>query len=283
MATGVSDVSALNSLFSNIFEDAVFAVTEQTIATRLVRNFNDALGTQTRTISEYPTVTPQQVAEGDDFSAPTKFTKTTLSTLTPAKYMAQFILTDERIDTDQQNAREDAAIALSNGFADNIDSNILSNFSSLTGGTVGASGSTMTWGYLMAAIAIMRGNKVPRPWYAVLHPYHWADLGEAAAVGATVTNAPSFQDEVMRSFYVGSVLGVDLFFSANCKTSGSDAYSAVFNPNAIAFDLRKDLTLEWERDTSKTAWELNMHCRYAHGVWRPTWGVQIIADATTPA
>ena len=28
---------------------------------------------------------------------------------------------------------------------------------------------------------------------------------------------------------------------------------------------------------------LNMSMLYAHGVWRPTWGVQIIADAQTPS
>ena len=50
---------------------------------------------------------------------------------------------------------------------------------------------------------------------------------------------------------------------------------------AIAYDLRRDVRLEPERDASKRAWELNLTMMYAHGVWRPLWGVQIIHDAQT--
>ena len=34
--------------------------------------------------------------------------------------------------------------------------------------------------------------------------------------------------------------------------------------------------LEPERDASRRGWELNLSTVYAHGVWRPTYGVQMI-------
>jgi len=281
MTTGISRVADLSSYFENIYEDAVFVLHEGTLGTRLVKTFTDGRGDQVRYVSSYPTVTPVTVAETEDFATPTRWDKTALSSLTPAEKMSQIIITDRRMETDPQNARQDAATEMGLGMADQVDSDILGNFDSLTGGTVGESGSHMTWGYFMAAISIMRKNKVPRPWYAVLHPYAYHYMGEDAAVGATVTNAPEFQNEVMRRWYVGTILGVDTFISGNCEESGTDAYSAVFNPNAIAFDLRRDVRLEPERDASKRAWELNMTMLYAHGVWRPTWGVQIIHDAQT--
>ena len=103
-------------------------------------------------------------------------------------------------------------------------------------------------------------------------------------MAATVTNAPDFQDEIMRKFYVANVAGLDgIFVSANVETSGgTGAYGAVFNPNAIGFDVRSGITLEPERDASKRAWELNMTALYATGAIRPLWGVQILHDITAP-
>ena len=284
MAVGLSGVAELNSYFANLYEDAAFAVHEQTIATRLVRNFTNGNGDQTRTFTAYPTISPASVAETEDFAAPTAFSKSLLATLTPGEIMAQVILTDRRIETDPQNARQDASIELAAGFADKIDQDILGNFDSLTGGTVGSLGGTMLWGYLYAAISRLRAGKVPRPYYAVLHPYGWHDLATTAMVAATVTNAPDFQDEVMRRFYVSTVAGLDgIFVSANVETSGgTGAYGAVFNPNAIGFDVRRGIRLEPERDASKRAWELNMSALYATGAVRPLWGVQILHDITAP-
>ena len=284
MTVGTSRVTDLNSYFANIYEDAVFAVHEQTIATQLVRRFTDGNGDQTRSLTTYPTITPVSVAETEDFSAPTRFDKSLLATLTPGEVMSQVLLTDRRLETDPQNARQDAAIELAAGFADKVDQDIFGHFDSLTGGTVGSLGGTMLWGYLYAAISRMRAGKVPRPYYAVLHPYAWHDLATTAAVAATVTNAPDFQDSIMRNFYVANVAGLDgIFVSSNVTTSGgTGAYSAVFNPNSIAFDVRRGMRLEPERDASARAWELNMSMLYATGVWRPLWGVQILHDITAP-
>jgi len=282
MAVGLSGVSQLASLFNNIYEDAVFVVREQNLATRLVRTYTDGRGDETRTLPAYTSVSFSSVAETEDFSAPTQFSKSALSTLTPGELMAQVLLTDRRITTDPQDARNDASRELGAAGAEKVDTDIFDNFSSLTGGTVGASGTSMIWGYLFAAQSILRAGKVPGPYVAVLHPYQYHDLAGVAAVSATVTNAPQFQDEVMTRWFVQRVAGMDIFTSANVPTSGTDAYGAVFSRDAIAFDLRQDFRLEPERDASKRAWELNATMMYAHGVWRPTWGVQILTDITTP-
>lgn len=284
MGVGLTDVAGLNDYFNNIYEDAVFVARDQSLATRLVRVFRDGRGDQTRSVTTYPEITPTTVNEGDDFSAPTSFDKTLLSTLTPAEYMAQVIITDRRLETDPQNTRQDAALELGMAFAKYIDTQIFSNFASLTGGTLGSLGGTMLWGYLLAAEARLRDANVPRPHYAVLHPYAWHDLATVASVSATVTNAPAFQDEVMRRYYVANAAGLDgIFISSNLTESGgTGAYSAVFNPNAIAYDPRRDVRIEPERDASKRAWELNATVLFAHGVWRPAWGITVAHDITAP-
>jgi len=280
MTTGDSRVTDLHSYFNNIYEDAVFTLKEGNMATRLVRTFTDGRGDQTRTLSTYPSITPVSVAETEDFAAPTRFDKSLVSTLTPAEAMSQVIITDRRIETDPQNTAQDASVEMGQGMATYVDQQIFANFSSLTGGTVGNLGSEMTWGYFFAALSRMRVLNAPKPWHCVLHPNHWHYMAESAAVGATVTNAPQFQDRIMQDYYVGSASGVDIFTSTNVPASGGTAaYSAMFSPQALAFDLRRGARMEPERDASKRAWELNMSMLFADGVWRPTLGVQILADS----
>ena len=284
MTQGYSNVSSLNSLFANIFEDAVFVARERNIMTSLVTVFNDQTGDQTRTNSTYPQISASSVTEADDFSNPTQFGKTSITTLTPGEIMAQVLLTDRRIETDAQAARNDASLELGMAIADKIESDLLGNFSSLTGGTIGNSGSTLTWGHFFAARAVLRGGKVPGPYVAVLHEYQWYDLAKAVAPSATVTNIPAgMLDDIARRWYVGTIADVDIYTTANItRTGGTAAVGGMFNRAAIAFDNRRAPRLEPERDASKRAWELNITAKYAHGVWRPTFGVQIKSDVTTP-
>jgi len=281
MATGYSSVSDLNGLFNNIFEDAVFVAREQSLLTRLVKTFTDGRGDQVRYLGQYPEVTADTVAELEDYSNPTVFSKTPIASLTPEEAIAQAILTDRRIETDTQDARQDCALELGAAIAAKFETDLAGDFGSLTGGTVGAAGSTMIWGYFFAALSRLRANNVPQPWYCVLHPYQYHALAKSAAVAATMTNAPAFQDAVMQQWYVGTIAGVNVFTTSHIA-AGTAAVGAMFNPNALAFDLRRDLRLEPERDASKRAWELNMTAVYAHGVWRSNWGIKIIADASAP-
>lgn len=283
MAIGYSRVADLNGYFNNIYEDTVFAAREGSLGPRIVRTFTDGRGDQTRTLTEYSQVSFTAVAETEDINNPTQFTKSALATLTPSEVAAQFILTDRRIETDPDNARQDAATELGLQAATKIDVDIFGNFSSLSGGTVGASGSTMTWEYFFIALTELRHANVPPPYVCVLPPRAYYYMGKAASIASSAKNAPEFQDEVMRRWWVDQVAGVDIFVSSNCPESGTDAYGAMFNPLALAFDLRRDLRIELERDASKRAWEVNATMLYAHGVWRPAWGVAILVDNQVPS
>ena len=138
----ISKVSDLNSLFSDIFEDAIFIAREQNLMTNLVRNFS-ARGWMDRKLSDYPEIVAETVAEAEDFSNPTTFDKTLRATLTPAEVMAQVVLTDRRIETDPQDARRDASSELGNAIATKIDKDILGEFTNITSG-VGSAGSALS-------------------------------------------------------------------------------------------------------------------------------------------
>lgn len=278
--TTYSDVS---SLINTIYTDALRVAREQTIMDMLVTTFSDRQGLAPRSVTQYGQVSINEIGESDDI-LPQQFSRSLLSTLTPAEKGAQFFLTDSRIESDPEDVRRDAAIELGGGIATKIETDILGNFSSLTGGTIGAAGSTLVWGHFFGALSILRANLAPFPYVCVMHPYQWNVLGKAVAPPGAQTNAPEFQDAVMENFWVSRVSGVDIFISSNIAIDGNgDATAAMFARPAIAYDNRRAPRLEPERDASRRAWELNMTSVYAHGVWRPTYGVQMISDASTPS
>ncbi len=279
----LSQESDLNSLFNLIYEDALFVAREQNIMTNLVTNYS-ARGWMARKINEYPTVTAITVAEGVDFANPTTFDKTNKQTLTPGEVMAQGQLTDRRIETDPDDARRDLAQELGGAVATKIDVDLVSNFTSFTTGK-GSAGSSLTIANCSAGISVLRNSKIPNPIYFVLHPYGWHDIW--TELGQPTANQAFLGDlanEALRSFFAASLMSATWFVNANITVDGSDdAISAVFNPQALAFDTRKAPTLEPERDASLRAWEMNMSAGYAHGIRRATYGIKLTHDATEPS
>lgn len=273
----------ISAFTQTIWVDALTVARDNNLMVPLVTYYGDRTGIAPRGVSQYAQASIAQVGESDDM-VPQTFDRTLLQQLTPAEYGGAFFFTDTRAETDQQDIQRDAAVELGGAMGQKIETDLLSNFASLTGGTVGAAGSAAIWGHLFAAVSRLRTRNAPPPYVAVLHPYCWHDLATAVAPGVAVTNSPSIQDEVIRRFYVGTVAGVEIYTSANISVDASDdAVSAVFSRQALVFDSRRAPRLEPQRDASRRGWELNMTAVYGHGVWRPTYGVQWIHDAVAPS
>jgi hypothetical protein len=270
------------SYVQTIFEDAQMVARDNNLMTGLVTTFS-ASGTASRSRSEYGTATINQIGETDDLASQA-FTPSVQNTLTPYEYGAQFFLTDTRIESDPFAIRSEASMELGSALGQSVETNILGNFSSFTGGTVGAAGSALSWGYFYAMMSRLRAQNAPMPYYFVCHPHQWHALGKAASVAGTMTNAaPELLSGINTNFYVGSVSGVMIFTSSNIAVDGSDdAIAGMFSRQALAFDVRRAMRLEPERDSSRRGWELNLTMLYAHGVWRPKFGIQGTFDAAAP-
>ena len=278
----ISKVSDLNSLFSDIFEDAVFIAREQNLMTNLVRNFS-ARGWMDRKLSDYPEIVAETVAEAEDFANPTTFDKTLRVTLTPAEIMSQVVLTDRRIETDPQDARRDASSELGNSIATKIDKDVLGLFTSITNG-IGTANNALSINIMAAGVSQLRNALAPNPIYIVLHPYQWHDIwDELGTPAATYAFSGDFANKALADFFVSDLFNVKWFISANISVDASDdAIGAMFNPEALGFDSRKAPLMEPERDASLRAWELNISAGYAVGVTRTAFARKITSDATAP-
>lgn len=281
--TDISSYSGISGYVQTVFEDASFIARDNMLVTNLVRGFDDRNTQETRTNSRYGTITLTAVEETDDLASQA-FNPSTYKSLTPAEYAAQVFITDKRIRNDRFGAEEDTRTEIGMAVAEHVERNVISNFSSLTGGTIGGGGTVPKWSQFYAALTAARATNRGGNWVCVMHPYAWYHFGTAGALQGNVSqaNAPEFQNAIMQQFWMGRAAGVDIYTSAYCNSGGTAIYGALFERDAIALDMRVPLSIEPERDASRRGWELNASLTYAHGVWRPEWGVALLGDATAP-
>lgn len=281
-STGSVLAGSISTYIQDIFEDALMVARDQNLMASLVRNFNDRTGDANRKNSEYGTATMASLAETDDLESQ-PLTPSVIATLNPGEVGAQFFLSDLRVESDPFGIRDDAALELGSAMAQKVETDLLSLMNDFTGGTVGTAGSVMTWEKFFAAAARLKATKAPPPYHCVMHEYQWYQLAKASSIAApTTAAAPQFTDDVQRNYYVGRAADVNIYTTTNIA-SGTAVYAGMWSPSAIALDWRRAPRLEPERDASKRGWELNMTAVYAYGVWRPAFGISILADASAPS
>jgi len=276
--------SDITSFINTIFEGSLLVARDNNVMTGLVQTFGDREGLATRKNSQYGGMTIATVGETDDLVGQA-FTPAVIATLTPTEAAGQYFLTDNRVKSDPFAVRIDAQNDMGQAVGTKVETDLLAVIPSLTGGTIGTAGSTITWSYVYAMEATLRAQKAPYPYFFVCHPYQWFNLKKAATVAGNRTNAPEiFMQELRQSMYfVHQEGGIFMYVSANLSIDGNaDAKPGMWSRTAIGLDVRTAPYIEAERDASRRGIELNISTTYAAGVWRPLYGVQGIFDATAP-
>ncbi len=277
-----SDVSTLALA---IQEDAIFIERDTNFMSQIVQVYTDGNGGNTRTNYQYNAGTAYTINETDDLTS-SAFAPAALSTLTPGEVGLQFFLTDKRVESDlPENIRTDAASELGFAARDKIESDLLGLFTSFSGGTMGTAGSAITWGQVFAAATVVRTNSKSRaaPLYCVVHEYQWHALAKATSVaGITLAQIPTALVGPGGSWYVGTAAGITFYSTTNIAIASSSAYGGLFQRQAIAYDVRRPIRIEPQRDASRRGWELNMSSLYAYGTWMPKYGVALLGAATAP-
>jgi hypothetical protein len=191
---------------------------------------------------------------------------------------AQVVLTDLAA-MGAGNPADELGTVLGNAIATKIDTDLIALFSGFTG-AVGAAGAELAVSDLFKAAATLRANKVTGSMAAVVHPFQAYQLKANLTNTFANPNGGDLQNEAMRSGYVGTIAGIDVYESANVSIDGNDdAVAAVFAPEALAIAIKRDFNLEVQRDASLRANELNATAVYGVGELDDSFGVKITADA----
>lgn len=276
---GESTYASISALVANIYEGALLVASENSVMVNLVKNYKDSTSLTPRIFEAYTGGTIVSLAEISDLTAQT-FNPAASGTITPALFGQQYYLTDARINSDPNAVQRDASSDLGRVFGVKVDTDLVGNFSGFTGGTVGTAGGTLTWANIQRAAAYLRANYAPGNYIAVLRPEHWYYLTSASSGVPTLMQSPQWMDSLAANFYQASWGGIDFFVDGNI-TAGTAAVAGMFHMDANVYDERRPFRIETQRDASRGGggWELNATIVYGEGLYRPTFGVQMIGTS----
>ena len=272
-----SSTTTLDDLFVNIVAQARFTAEEQSLLRNLVTVYNiDAQPGVTIQVPKYPAVTAADLTEGTDMSSTTVSTSSV--SITVAEVGAQVFLTDMAA-MGAGNPADELGTVLGNSIATKMDKDVIGLFDGFST-SLGATTVELTAAYLFQAAATLRANKAPGRLVGVFHPYQVYALKANLTNTFANPNGGDLQNEAMRTGYVGTIAGIDIYESANITVDGSgDAKGAVFAPEAMAMAMKRDFNLEPERDASNRGFELNATAIYGVGELDDAYGVEMYFDA----
>jgi N4-gp56 family major capsid protein len=269
--------STLDDLFVNIVAQARFTAEEQSLMMGLVTMYN--IGNEagkTIQVPKYPAVSAAALTEGSDMSSTAVSTSSV--SISVAEVGAQVVLTDLAA-MGAGNPAEELGTVLGNSIATKIDTDIIALFDGLST-SLGSTTTELTAAYLFQAAAILRANKAPGRLVGVFHPYQTYALKSNLTNTFANPNGGDLQNEAMRNGYVGTIAGIDIYESSSVTPDGSgDAKGAVFAPEAFAIAMKRDFNIEYQRDASLRAWELNATAIYGVGELDDSYGVEMYFDA----
>jgi N4-gp56 family major capsid protein len=281
--------TTLTGLFSDIQQAALFTMQERGFMRPLVTNFNlvGQPGKQAK-VGIYPSLATSALVSGEGTDATNNAITAIEKTFDTDEIAALVTLTDTARDSADDNTAASIGRVIGETMARKVDEDIAALFSGFSG-TVGGSGSELTADLIFKAVATLRGNSVMGPYVGVFHPAQMYNLKKQLA-NAGSANVPSLSDvgnAALAEGFVGRIAGVDLYESAVVTGDSTGAFvGAIMTPMAIAYALKKDISLETQRDASLRATEIVGSMTYAvgelmGGSGTPEHGIQVITDAVT--
>lgn len=276
-----STYADISALIANVYNNAVHAAYEGNIISNHIDVWQDSTSPAPRVFGSYSGGTFLAVAESED-NAAQAFNASAGGTLTPAVYAQMIELTNRRLRAEPGRAQREAGIHLGNTLASAVDTQLAGLFDSLTGGTVGTAGGTVTWANIFLAQAKMRTNKLAGPYVCVLHPVQWYYLASASSGVPTLMQSEAIKDSVVGTFYQASFGGIDFYVDANIA-SGTAAVGAMFVKDSMALDIRQPFKIEPQysaKISGNGGWEVNASMEYAYGIINATHGVKIIGTSS---
>jgi N4-gp56 family major capsid protein len=269
--------STLDDLFVNIVAQARFTAEEQSLMAGLVTRYDIGnMAGKVIQVPKYPAISAAGLTEGTDMSSTAVSTSSV--SITVAEVGAQVVLTDLAA-MGAGNPAEELGTVLGNAIATKMDTDLVALFDGFST-SLGSTTTELTAAYLFQAAATLRANKAPGRLVGVFHPYQVYALKANLTNTFANPNGGDLQNEAMRSGYVGTIAGIDIYESANVTVDGSgDSKGCVFAPEAMALAMKRDFNIEYERDASIRGWELNATAIYGVGELDDSYGVEMYFDA----
>ena len=278
MITGTTTATTISVLLPTLKASALASFTDVGPTRQLIANY--AMPNGQLVLPNYGTLSVAALTEGVPIGT-TQQMALTSGTLTAVKYGAKVFLSDEAVDRALKGGNEDlvaeAGRELGMAIGTQVDTLLVGLFDGFSNAT-GSAGTELTVAEFGKAIAKLRKQMAPQPYACVLHPYQAYNLMADLKVPST-SAARNLEQITARDFFEGYVLGVPVYTSANITVDGlDDAKGGMFNRDAIAFGVEKDITVEAEREIG-TGWNIAATMRFAYVERKDDYGVKMLYDA----
>jgi len=285
-----STTSVNSALYSALVTQAQFAAYENSIARQLVTVFDAPLNTgKTLQVPVWAAVsaTAEYNSGLTEGTAPSSLsTNTTSAIITLGEHIVYHQVTDILRDSAYNDVFAQLGDMSGRAIAESLDTEVFSYFApnaaATLSGNVGTDGGTVTTQTILQAAATLRSRKLTGPFYAVIHP------GQAYALKANLTATTSYSsisnvgNSVLDGFYIGQIAGVSIFESALVPGNASNAYGAVFAPQALGHAMRGGIEMNTLYLPATRATDVVMKATAGAQVLNTTFGVRVLGAKSIP-
>ena len=272
--------STLSELYTEVIQEAIFTFQETSVMRPLVTTYNISGQGKQIAVPVYPAITASGVSEGSDLS--NTAVNPTEATITASEIGVMTTLTDLGRDSASRNVAADIGKLFGDAIADKVDTDIAALFSSFSS-DLGAAAAELTPELIFKAVATLRANNVPAPYYGVFHPKAAFNLKKVLTNAGYTTSSNAVSElgnEALRSGYIATVAGVQIFENSNIAIDQyDDSVGAVFHPVSLGLAMKQDFKVETQRDASLRATEIVATITKGQGVVKSDYGVALTVDA----
>ena len=268
--------STISELYTEIVAEALFVASEQSIMRNLVRNYTIAGGGKSVEVPIYANVSAAAVNEATDLS--NTAVNPTSVTITASEVGIMTTLTDLARNSASRNVAGDIGRLFGEAIARKIDADLSALFTGFSTERAGGAGNELTVADVFEAVADLRTANAPAPYYGVFHPKQIFNV-KKSLTNTFVGRDTELSNEAMRTGFVGTIAGVQIFESSNISVDGSDdSIGGVFSQDALALAMMQDLKIESQRDASLRADEIVATAVYGVSEIHDSYGVKLTAD-----
>jgi N4-gp56 family major capsid protein len=282
----MSNTTSINSeLIATLVGQAQFAAYEQSVARQLVSIFDLPAGAgKTVSVPVWSSISAELLT--DESAATAKATNTTSADITLAEHVVYHRITNMLRDSASSDVFAQLGDQSGRAIAESLDGQVFSLFDNVVGNTaiisqvVGSAGNDNVANDIMKAAAILRGNKLTGPFYAVLHPKQAYGIKANLTAVTAYTATSNVGNEALSMGYIGELAGVRIFESALVPVDGSDdATGCVFAPSAFGHAMRGTIDVAQQYMAKERATDLVLTGVAGAQILQASHAVRVVGDA----
>lgn len=254
--------TTLSNLYTNILQAAMFTAQERAALRPMITEYN-VIGSNGKTVQipVYGRVTTDSVTSGENTDASAQAITPSVVNITTDEIAVMTTLTD----TARQSSADDVASSIGRLFGETlarkVDETIASKFANFSN-VVSAHGDEVTVDDIFNAVKILRQNHVYGPYVGVFSPTAAYQLKKQLAntTQGNIGDLSNAGNQALSQGVIGTIAGVTLYESAlvgaPAGDSSSAATNAIMTADALGIAIKKDITIETQRDASLRAEEI---------------------------